>query len=573
MLLKDFANAVLNGKYHLLITLFLTGILWGISNSLAPYFLKLIIDSLANHKSALMPGIFYISLQIFNVINFRSADYLKLKLLPVVKQDTAIIMFNHIKTYSHKFFSSKFSGDISQKIDDLVGNIESLVLLADEVMAIIASFIFALVFLFFINHVFAEILVIWLVIFTLITIKYSQAIINLAKERSLSYAKYFGKLVDILSNFNSVRLFARNKYESQNLENSISDLVDKDQATQKYIIKMRVVQDLSILALIASMLYLLFYLYEHSLVSIGDFAMLLMITMSIFNSIWYLASKASDSYRKLGACKATMDLINQHNAITDADTASKLVAQKGRIEFINVTFGYNETNIFQQLSIAIEPGTKIGLVGFSGSGKTSFLNLILRLYDIKSGEILIDEQNIAKVTQASLREKIAMIPQDISLFHRSIYENIAYGNIFAKKSQVISAAKDANCYDFIDQLPDKFDTMVGERGVRLSGGERQRIAIARALLKKAPILLLDEATSALDSLTERNIQASLELAMKNRTTIVVAHRLSTLLSMDRILVFSDGKIIEDGAHKQLIAKKGHYAKLWQMQSNGFIPEQ
>lgn len=488
MLFKSYLHSILKGKYHLLALLFVTGLLWGVSNSLAPYFLKQIIDNIAQNKPASTPGIHYISLQLFNVLNFRSADYLKL--LPIIKRDTAITMFNHIKMYSHNFFLNKFSGNTSQKIDDLVGNIESLLLLADEGMSILASFLFALIFLFFINHIFAEILVIWILIFCLITIKFSQKIISLSRDRALSYAEYFGILVDILTNFASVRLFARNSYESQRLENSIDDLVKKDKIGQMYSIKMRIAQDISILALITCMMYGLFYLHARNLVSVGDFAMLLMITMSVFQSIWYMASKASESYRKLGSCRATMELINPTNAIQDANDAKEMLANKGKIEFKDVTFGYDEqNNIFQNLSISIEPGTRIGLVGFSGSGKTSFLNLLLRLYDVKSGTITIDGQDIKHATQDSLRRNISMIPQDISLFHRTIYDNIRYGNIKSKYYQVIAAAKDANCHEFIEKLPQGYETMVGERGIRLSGGERQRIAIARALLKNATNLI------------------------------------------------------------------------------------
>jgi ATP-binding cassette, subfamily B, bacterial len=227
---------------------------------------------------------------------------------------------------------------------------------------------------------------------------------------------------------------------------------------------------------------------------------------------------------------------------------------------------------FKNKTITIAGGEKVGLVGFSGSGKSTFVNLILRLFEVESGSILIDKQNINEVTQASLRENIALIPQDVSLFHRSLLDNIRYGRIDATDEEVIAASKKATCHEFIAVLRDGYQSMVGERGVKLSGGQRQRIAIARAMLKNAPILILDEATSALDSVTEKYIQDALDQLMQEKTTIVIAHRLSTLNKMHRILVFNDGKIIEDGSHDMLMQQQGHYAKMWQMQAGGFLPD-
>lgn len=242
--------------------------------------------------------------------------------------------------------------------------------------------------------------------------------------------------------------------------------------------------------------------------------------------------------------------------------------------FNKVHFRYKKaSSIFTDKSIVINPGEKVGLVGFSGSGKSTFVNLILRFFDIDSGQILIDGQDIKKVTQESLRSHIAMIPQDPVLFHRTLMENIRYGRIEATDAEVIECSKKAHCHEFIEKLAEGYQALVGERGVKLSGGQRQRIAIARALLKNAPILILDEATSSLDSVTENYIQESLKLLMCARTTIVIAHRLSTLFDMDRILVFCDGSIVEDGTHKELIAiEDGHYAELWNMQAGGFFSE-
>ncbi|UNM06048.1 MAG: ATP-binding cassette domain-containing protein [Holosporaceae bacterium] len=253
--------------------------------------------------------------------------------------------------------------------------------------------------------------------------------------------------------------------------------------------------------------------------------------------------------------------------VQDVHNASDIQVKKGKIEFKDVHFGYRQdSKVFKGLDITFEPGEKIGLVGQSGSGKTTLVNLILRYYDITSGSIKIDDQDIGQVTQNSLRQAISVIPQDVCLFHRTIMDNIRYGRLDAKDDQVMIAAKKARAHDFICELTKGYKTIAEERGSNLSGGQRQRIAIARAILKNAPILILDEATSALDPVTEKEIQSVLDDLMVNKTCLVVAHRLSTLVTMDRILVFKDGKIIEEGSHKALLRKKGYYASLWALQS-------
>jgi ATP-binding cassette subfamily B protein len=273
--------------------------------------------------------------------------------------------------------------------------------------------------------------------------------------------------------------------------------------------------------------------------------------------------------------------------ITDAKDAATLKCEHGKIQFKTVQFHYHGSQqvldtgiaadtavpdiLFQNKSITIAAGQKVGLVGYSGGGKSTFVNLILRFYDVTAGAILIDGQDIRTVTQDSLRANIAMIPQDPSLFHRSLLDNIRYGRINATDTEVIAAAKRAHAHEFIAKLPNGYNSLVGERGIKLSGGQRQRIAIARAILKNAPILILDEATSQLDSVTEKLIQESLWELMQHKTTIVIAHRLSTLLHMDRILVFDQGKIVADGTHNELLAQAGGlYQQLWQAQVGGFL---
>lgn len=290
--------------------------------------------------------------------------------------------------------------------------------------------------------------------------------------------------------------------------------------------------------------------------------------------MWYTMSEIDEFNKAIGRCKQSLVALMSGLEIKDKADAAPLKVNQGQINFHNVKFHYkgNEA-LFEKKSIEIQAGQKVGLVGYSGGGKSTFVNLILRLYDVTDGVIFIDGHDIRDVTQDSLHESIALIPQDPTLFQRSLMENIRYGNTNATDEEVIDAAKEAHAHEFIEKLPEGYASLVGERGVKLSGGQRQRIAITRAILKNAPILILDEATSQLDSLTENLIQQTLWELMQRKTTIVIAHRLSTLLKMDRILVFDKGKIVEDGRHDELLIKNGLYKHLWDAQVGGFLGEE
>lgn len=332
-------------------------------------------------------------------------------------------------------------------------------------------------------------------------------------------------------------------------------------------------QGLMITIMMGFSAYFLIYLYGKGFVSIGDFALILGLSMQLGHMMWYMMSFVDQFNQAVGKCKQSLSALLIQPEITDRSDVHNLRVRQGQIRFENVKFHYKGTEpLFQNKSATIEAGQKVGLVGYSGGGKTTFVNLILRLYDVTEGHIFIDGQDIRDVTQDSLRTSIALIPQDPSLFHRSLMDNIRYGRTDASDEDVIEAAKRAHAHEFIRALPQGYDSLVGERGVKLSGGQRQRIAIARAILKNAPILILDEATSQLDSVTERFIQDSLWELMQGKTTIVIAHRLSTLLHMDRILVFDRGKIVEDGSHQNLLAKGGIYKTLWETQVDGFLPD-
>ena len=333
------------------------------------------------------------------------------------------------------------------------------------------------------------------------------------------------------------------------------------------------VQGVLVFLLMVAMLYLLINERLAGRVTVGDFAFVLSLTVMFSFQIWDLGQQFVHFTRELSKTRQAMKVLLLPHEIYNREYATPKTIQHGTIEFSDVCFTYNDDRgLFRNLSVTIKAGEKVGLVGYSGGGKSSFIRLIMRLFEVESGQILIDGHPIQSFTKENLRSQIAMIPQDPELFHRTIRENICFGKLNATEAEIIIAAKKAHAHEFIQELAEGYDSLVGEKGVKLSGGQRQRIAIARAIIKQAPIIILDEATSSLDSITERLIQESLHEMMQNKTTIVIAHRLSTLREMDRILVFKDGQIIEDGTLDDLRQQDGHFAKLWAMQGGGYLPE-
>jgi ATP-binding cassette subfamily B protein len=307
-------------------------------------------------------------------------------------------------------------------------------------------------------------------------------------------------------------------------------------------------------------------------VSAGDFALFSTYLLYAVNRSWEMVDEMILLFEEVGNGQDALSLLVQPHEVQDQPNAAPLVVSRGEIVMEHVTFGYRANRpIFQDLNLVIPPGQKLGLVGYSGAGKTTLAHLLVRHSDPQSGRILIDGQDIAAVTQDSLRQQIALIPQDPTLFHRSLADNIGYGQMAADQEAVVDAARMAQADGFIKAQSKGYATTVGERGIKLSGGQRQRIALARAFLKNAPILLLDEATSALDSATEQAIQQSLQQLIQGRTTLVIAHRLATLTFMDRILVFDGGVLVQDGSLSELLSAPGPFGQLWHMQAGGFLP--
>ena len=347
-------------------------------------------------------------------------------------------------------------------------------------------------------------------------------------------------------------------------------MVKKDITLQERLMKYATLMSVMTILIEIFTIFPLIYLASKGVLTVGDFALIFILSHNIIEQVWSITEVYFRASEQLGIFNQAIKFLSQKPDIVDAPNARSLKIKNGTIIFSHVNFYYTESQrLFEDKTLIINGGEKVGLVGYSGSGKSTFVNLITRMFDVQKGDILIDNQSIRSVTLESLRKNIGFIPQDPTLFHRSIMDNIRYGKFDANDEDVIEASKQAHVHEFVSQLPNGYNTLVGERGIKLSGGQRQRIAIARAILKNAPILILDEATSALDSVTESLIQASLQIAMKNRTVIVIAHRLSTIKALDRILVFDKGHVVEEGTHQYLLEKGEIYPQLWNLQQ-GFL---
>lgn len=550
--------------------------------SLSSYALKLIIDSVAssgtNQQDLLatitFPALLYVGLNFSFSPIVGLYDWLTIRTFPPMKAEITKEMFSYVEGHSYSYFQKAFSGSLSNKINDMSRS--ASVVIYDVINHFFSRFLSLVIgafTLYLVHPDFAWVIIGWSLIFVTIAYYLSKKALVYSESFSESRSAVVGKIVDSLSNILNVKLFAREHDEEKLLNEYLDTSVKKDQARLWYLLKVKFFYTLSIGLLITIIMGLLVRERYLNQVTVGDFALVLSLTLFLTEQFFFVATLLVSFYEDVGSCQQALSIISPKQEILNTSEAAPLVVGKGEIVFDKVHFQYlKNQRLFSDKSIVLKPGEKVGLVGSSGSGKSTFVNLILRFFDVKSGKILIDGQNIKDVTQESLRSQVAMIPQDPILFHRSIMENIRYGKLDATDEEVIECAKKAYCHDFIEKLPQKYQTLVGERGVKLSGGERQRIAIARAILKNAPILILDEATSSLDSMTENCIQESLSKLIEGKTTIIIAHRLSTLSLMDRILVFSEGKVVEDGTHSTLINVHGNYEKLWSMQANGFLKD-
>jgi ATP-binding cassette subfamily B multidrug efflux pump len=487
----------------------------------------------------------------------------------------------YVLRQSIDFFQNDFAGRIATKVMQAAMGTRDTVMKITEVLVYVGVYFTGAVVTFAMSDWRLAIpLVVWFAGYLLVMRHFVPKLGEMSKAQADARSMVTGRIVDSYTNIQTVKLFAHADREDLYARDGLRHMLDTVYNSLRTTTRMTVALNVLNALLLFSTGALTIWLWSINAVTTGVLAFTVSLILRMQGMAHWILWEVAGLFEDIGTVQDGIETIARERSLVDAPDAKPLIVEKGEIRFDRIIFNYGKTAekdhiVIDDLCLTIAPGEKVGLVGRSGAGKSTLVNLLLRFYDLPKGRILIDGQDIAKVTQESLRERIGMVTQDTSLLHRSIRENIAYGMPDATLEQIIDAAERAHAHEFIPHLVDlkgrrAYDAHVGERGVKLSGGQRQRVAIARVLLKDAPILILDEATSALDSEIEAAIQESLYNLMAGKTVIAVAHRLSTIAAMDRLVVMDKGRIVEEGSHDGLLRKGGLYADLWRRQSGGFL---
>lgn len=590
--LQYFLKANWRYKWLALAVLATTPIVIFVRSVLSPLVIANIIDILSSAKpedllnpgnvfqiplvQRILPqGIFLILCQLVgsNVFgNLRIYFTWKMELLTI--NDLSMQCFDTINNQSMQFHSDRFSGSLTAQVGRFTRAYERFV---DTIVFDIIPFTITFVSIFFIllnrTPLFAISLLVFSIIFAIISSRSFKKIGECNEKEAAAQNRQTGQLTDSITNVISVKSYAQEQYERSRYLKFQTETLVAGKNNMRATLQRDVIFDTIFLLIDILMIGFIVIGAPVMALPLSTVILIFQYSQTILVNLWDVSSIFKSFTRVFGDAHEMTLILDTIDTVVDEKGAKKLIIDKGAISFEDISFKHADANdyIFKDFNLQLKPGERIGLAGLSGSGKTTLTKLLLRFADVDQGFIKIDNQNIRKVTQHSLRKNIAYVPQEASLFHRTIAENIAYAKPDASMEEIKHAAKLANAADFIENLPNGYETMVGERGIKLSGGQRQRIAIARAILKDAPILVLDEATSALDSESESLIQEALLRLMRGRTSIVVAHRLSTISSLDRIVVLENGKIIEQGPHAELLQKpNGQYKKLWSRQSGAFV---
>ena len=495
--------------------------------------------------------------------------------LAAMRASIRLFVLEDLYRQPQQFFHDRFAGSISTSMRDLSESVSDILNeLVYQFLPTIVLFLWLSVLFFHQYAGYMALMMIWMIFQIGLVYLTKQK----AQQKSRDYAdkrsELFGKFIDSITNHLPVASFTAQKHEHQLIAQMEEKVIDKREKVVTYTHLVSLVSGTMEVSLVFfGFILMYFHLFQQGHATVGDFLMMILGIYSMLQAVKIISNRTFWLYEQIGIGQDAIRKIIVPRTIIDAPEARPLHVTQAVLQVESINFAYlPHKPVLKDVSFTVQSGEKIGLVGYSGAGKTTLVSLLLRFYDVTSGRILIDGRDITMVTQDSLRQAIAIIPQDTGLFHRSLSDNIRIARPDASDEEVINAARLAGAHDFIMHQVHGYDTLVGERGVKLSGGQRQRIAMARAFLKAAPILVLDEATSALDSLTENSIQDALDKVMAGRTTLVIAHRLSTLRRMDRILVFDHGRIVEQGTHEQLLTLNGRYAQMWAMQAGGFLPE-
>ncbi len=570
-------------KYKLLMFLIpfsITGAV--VTNVIVPLYYKAFFDVLVSQqpKDVIYQNLLAILINILLVvfvgwIFWRITTFASIYFQTKVITDISNMCFAYLHKHSFSYFNNNFTGSLVKRIgyfsrsyEDIVDRITWDIIPITVEMTLITAVLFSR------NNLLGAVLVAWMIIFLSINWVFTKYKLKYDILRSEAQTNATGFLADTITNNGNVKLFCGYKREVDGYFKLNEKLKKLKQFAWNLDSTFEAIQALLSIALEIGIMYLAIGLWREGKLTAGDFVLLQSYIFIIFHKLWNVGKIIRHIFQNLADAEEMTVVLNTPNEITDIPGAKSLKVKNGEIEFVRVGFYYHKTRkILDKLDLKIHANERVALIGPSGAGKTTVVKLLLRNHDVASGKILIDGQDISKITQESLWKNVSLVPQDPILFHRTLMENIRYGKADATREEVLKASQVAHCTEFIEVLPNKYETYVGERGIKLSGGERQRVAIARAVLRNLPILILDEATSSLDSGSEKLIQDALDKLMENKTVIVIAHRLSTIVKMDRIIFIGDGEIIEEGTHKELLKKEnGRYKKLWELQAGGFIME-
>lgn len=545
------------------------------------YSLKLLVDvfsieSPIQYSQLMFPITLFIVAQIALDVFWRISNFGEWKCEPFARRDLLSRAYNYVQYHSFSYFQNTPSGSIISKLKGILDGYDAVFSnLHHEIGKYFCVVIVSIFALLLINVSVFLFMLSWCIVFTVIMLPMALKLNRLSNDAAERKHEVIGFFSDNITNIFSLFYFAKRQTELKRADDLMSKHYVSSQITvYKYDFKFSVIGSVLYWIMLISIFLFMIYLRKNAVISTGDFLFVMLTTLTISFDLWSLMTGLCTFMKQIGDFKSSFSILSTPHAKVDAPDAAAFSIQQGAIVFKDLSFTYGEGNpVFSNLNLSIKPGEKIGLIGHSGAGKSTLISLLLKNFNPGSGDILIDGQSIQHITSDSLRQQIALIPQDIMLFHRSIGENIGYAKDNASLDDIKHAARLANIHEFIESMPEKYDTLVGERGVKLSGGQRQRIAIARAILKNAPIVILDEATSSLDSITEHEIQQSIDriLAENKATVIAIAHRLSTIRHMDRIVVIEGGLIIEEGTFDQLIQNThGYFKKLWDSQVNGMV---
>lgn len=559
-----------------LFSLFLAIIGANVAEAVGPYLYKQLFNLLAS-KTASVDTVMAVVFQILLVgvaswFFWRLATFINSYFQPHVMRDILNTCFRYLHGHSFNFFANNFSGSLVKKVGRFERAFEDITdYMYWNMLPAFLRMTLILTVIYFISHLLAFLLFVWCVIYIAFSYGYARYKLKYDIANAELDTRVGARMADTVTNNINLKLFSGMSTETESFRRLTQDQYRMRKWVWDLSAFSEAIQGGLMVILEFGLLYFAARLYAQGQLTVGDFALIQGYLIQLFTRLWDLGRNIKNLYARLGDAEEMTAILTQPHEIQDMPGAKELYAPEGRIEFKSVSFKYTGgKNIFTNFNLDIKAGEKIALIGPSGGGKTTVVKMLFRFFEINRGKILIDGQNIAEVTQESLRDSLALVPQEPILFHRSLYDNIAYARPTASKKEVYEAARLAHAHEFISGFAEGYGTFVGERGVKLSGGERQRVAIARAILKNAPILVLDEATSSLDSESEMLIQDALKNLMKNRTTIVIAHRLSTIMQMDRIVVIKKGKIVEEGKHEELVkVRQGVYQKLWEIQAGGF----